>query len=279
MKKLLLTSLAVLSLIACEEDTVIYNGDDYVSFNSISEEISTTEDAETYDLVIGMSETQDQDVTVELNVTSDTAVEGVNFTIPSSVTIPAGETFSPATITLIDDTEINTTRSFSVEIVSVSMSGLNIGISDIGSYAKTIKIINDDCPTKFSYWIGDISVEDVGYGSTAGTGTVNEDGDCDLLIVDNDLPGAGSGADNTIYELQFYATNAEGTTGIVIVEATLTAYAFDTTASYDAYYEAAGTFDTETGEIILDYELQGYSVATGEYAGNFWTGTTIITIP
>ena len=98
------------------------------------------------------------------------------------------------------------------------------------------------------------------------------------MIVDGNVAGFGS-PDNTIYEIQFIPTNTEGTEGITIVESTLVKYQADTNSIADAYYEASGTFDTETGEIVLDYELPAFHTSTGEYLGSFGSGTTIITIP
>ena len=278
MKKILIISLAIFTLMACDQDETIYEGDSFVAFRSTQSAISFTENIGTYNLQIGISEAQDQDVTVELDITSDTALEDTHFSIPSSVTIPAGENFITVPINVVDDEIENPTRSFSVEIISTSNPSIELGIVDLGSYIKNFSIVNDDCPTQFSYWIGEIIVEDVGSGSFQASSSVNEDGDCDLLVVDGNVAGFGS-PDNTIYEIQFIPTNAEGTEGITIVESTLVKREADTNAIADAYYEASGTFDTETGEIVLDYELPAFHTSTGEYLGSFGSGTTIITIP
>lgn len=278
MKKILILSLAIFTLIACEEDRTIYSGDTFVSFRSTQSAVSINEAIGTYNLQIGIADEQNEDINVGLDVTSDTAIEGTHFNIPSSITIPAGETLVTIPVEIVDDELSNPIRNFTVEIVSVSNPSVNIGILDEGSYSKSFSIVNDDCPTQFTYWVGDIIVEDVGYGSFQASSSVNETGDCDLLIVDGNVAGFGN-PDNTIYEIQFIPTNTEGTEGITIVESTLVKYQADTNSIADAYYEASGTFDTETGEIVLDYELPAFHTSTGEYLGSFGSGTTIITIP
>lgn len=278
MKKILILSLAIFTLIACEEDRTIYSGDTFVAFRSTQSAVSINEAIGTYNLQIGIADEQNEDISVELDVTSDTAIEGTHFNIPSSITIPAGETLVTIPVEIMDDELSNPIRNFTVEIASVSNPSVNIGILDEGSYSKSFSIVNDDCPTQFTYWVGDIIVEDVGFGSFQASSSVNETGDCDLLIVDGNVAGFGS-PDNTIYEIQFIPTNTEGTEGITIVESTLVKYQADTNSIADAYYEASGTFDTETGEIVLDYELPAFHTSTGEYLGSFGSGTTIITIP
>lgn len=278
MKKILILSLAIFTLIACEEDRTIYSGDTFVSFRSTQSAVSINEAIGTYNLQIGIADEQNEDINVGLDVTSDTAIEGTHFNIPSSITIPAGETLVTIPVEIVDDELSNPIRNFTVEIVSVSNPSVNIGILDEGSYSKTFSIVNDDCPTQFTYWVGDIVIEDVGYGSFGGSSSVNENGDCDILVVNGNLPQAGS-PDNTLYEVQFIPTNGEGTEGIVIVESTLVREQADTDGLYDGYYEGSGTFDVSTGEIIIDYEYLAFSRSTGELVGTFYTGTNIITLP
>lgn len=278
MKKILILSLAIFTLIACEEDRTIYSGDTFVAFRSTQSAVSINEAIGTYNLQIGIADEQNEDISVELDVTSDSAIEGTHFNIPSSVTIPAGETLVTIPVEIVDDELNNTTRNFMVEIASVSNPSVNIGIVDEGSYSKTFSIVNDDCPTQFTYWVGDIVIEDVGYGSFGGSSSVNENGDCDILVVNGNLPQAGS-PDNTLYEVQFIPTNGEGTEGIVIVESTLVREQADTNGLYDGYYEGSGTFDVSTGEIIIDYEYLAFSRSTGELVGTFYSGTNIITLP
>jgi len=276
MKKILILGLMAFTLFSCEEDIVKYDGNRFVSFaNGRFSEISVSENSGAYTLRVLLSTKATSDVTVSFETTDVTAQAGVNYSVPSSVVIPAGQNFADLPITITDDDEFNTTRKFEVSILSVSAGGYQIGIADEGSYYKEISIVNNDCPTQFSYWLGAVDVEDVGYGSTPGTASANANGDCDILVVNNNLPGA-SAPQNTIYNIVFTPTNAEGTEGTVSVAPTLVRTQVSGGVTYDAKYAGSGTYSTITGEVVINYQYRAYSQTTGNYVGNFWTGTNVI---
>ena len=139
-------------------------------------------------------------------------------------------------------------------------------------YGNEISFVT--CPTQYAYWFGYLYIEDVGYGSTVGTGSANSSGDCDKLIVNNNLPGIGS-ATNTIYELVLTPTNPSGSQGTVVVNETPSRTGLQN-GTVTAVYTATGTYDTATGEIILDFSLDAKNNATGAILGNYYTGTNII---
>lgn len=269
-------------LVSCnptdDDNQKSYSGKDFIMFLNTVSNVSVSEDAGSYEFEVGLSKAQNTDVTVTVTKTDDTAIEGTNYELPSSLVIPAGETSAVLLLTIIDDTDLNATRKFSFELSTDS--GVTVGLAEEGSYKKEVSIVNEDCPTKFSYWLGSLSVEDVGYGSTSGTGSANSAGDCDILVVDNDLPGvagnAVAGTLNTEYEVYFTPTNPDGSVGTVVVNSTYSADVVSGGVTYEAKYEGTGTYSTVTGEVVINYVLGAYS--GGNYVGSFWSGTTILTL-
>jgi hypothetical protein len=222
-----------------------------------------------------LSEAQSSDVTVNLTYTNGSATSPLNFSAPTTVIIPAGEFSANVPITIINDDDFNNSRTFEVELGSISVTGVDLGLAgDIGSFKKIVSIINDDCPTQYGFWIGNLSIEDVGYGSTPGTGAPTASGDCDVLVVVNNLPGVPSSTNNT-YSLIFTPTNPEGSQGTVVVQETVSRTGLSG-GTLNAVYSASGTYDTVSGEIILDYELNAKSVSSGAIVGQYYTGTNVL---
>lgn len=262
-----------------DDNQKAYSSSDFVMFSNVGRDLSVAEDATTLTIPVSISKRSSTDVTVSLNYTNGSAESGVHFNGPTSVVIPAGEISANLMIAIIDDEDLNTTRSFTLEIASVSDSSYGVGIFDEGSYSKSISIINNDCPTKFTYWVGGLSIEDEGFGSTPGTGSANSSGDCDILVVDNDLPGVAGNAVantlNTLYNVFFTPTNADGSEGTVVVTNTNSAKVVSGGVTYDAKYSGTGTYSTVTGEVRIDYALRAYR-ADGTLAGTFWSGTNVL---
>ncbi len=270
MKKLIIALLTVGFFFSCEEDKTTYDGDTFVAFTDVNSTVGVPETPGDYTFEIGISKVQSSDVTINLSYEEGTAVAGTNFNLPSSVTIPAGEMWAEVALEIMDDGVYGVSTDLSITLESAG--NYQVGFADLGSYQKNITII--DCPTKFTYWLGTLDVEDVGYGSTAGTGTITDDADCDILVVDNNLVGY-SGAETTIYEIAFTSLSDEGEDGYVEVNTFVGEVASGDT-TYNGYYTGYGTYDTATGTIEIDYEFAAYS--GGSYVGAFWEGTTIITV-
>ncbi len=287
MKKNVLFGLSLLAmsfvLNSCDatddDNQKAYSSSTFAMFTNVEGSLSVSEDVGSITIPVSISKVSSTDVTVNFTYTNDTAESGVHFNGSSSVVIPAGEISTDLTISIIDDDDLNATRSFTLDIASVSDASYSVGIFDEGSYSKTISIINNDCPTKFTNWVGSLSVEDVGYGSTPGTGSANSSGDCDILVVNNDLPGvagnAVAGSLNTLYNVFFTPTNADGSEGTVVVTSTLSAKVVSGGVTYDAKYSGTGTYSTVTGEVVMSYELLAVR-ADGSVAGTFWTGTNVL---
>lgn len=262
-----------------DDNQKAYAASNFAMFADNQATLSVSEDGGSLVIPVSISKPSSTDLTVNLRFTNGTAQSGVHFNAPTSVVIPAGQISTNLTIAIVDDTNLNATRSFNLDIASVSDNTYGVGISDEGSYSKTISIINNDCPTKFTYWVGNLSVEDVGYGSTPGTGAANSSGDCDILVVNNDLPGvagnAVAGSLNTLYNVFFTPTNADGSEGTVVVTSTLSAKVVSGGVTYDAKYSGTGIYSAVTGEVVINYALSAYR-ADGSLAGTFWSGTNVL---
>ncbi len=262
-----------------DDNQKAYAASNFAMFADNQATLSVSEDGGSLVIPVSISKPSSTDVTVNLRFTNGTAQSGVHFNAPTSVVIPAGQISTNLTIAIVDDTNLNATRSFNLDIASVSDTTYGVGISDEGSYSKTISIINNDCPTKFTYWVGNLSVEDVGYGSTPGTGAANSSGDCDILVVTNDLPGLGgsavAGTLNTTYNVFFTPTNPDGSVGTVLVNNVTAGRVVSGGVTYDAKYNAVGTYSTVTGQVVMSYELLAVR-ADGSVAGLFYDGTTIL---
>ncbi len=265
-----------IGLVSCEEDRRIYNGGDFVTFADGSlETLSVFENSGTIDVPVYISVPRNEDVTVTLSSTNGTAVSGTDFEIATTtVVIPANEDHAIARLTLVDNEDFGETKSFTLSIASASAPDVNLGLSgDIGSYQKTINIINDDCPSNYNLWVGDLDVEDVGYGITPGTGAVTPSGACDILRVDNNLGGVPSIVDGVTFDLLFTPDFEGATTGTVEVKPTYTRMS----GANFVTYSALGVYDEDTLTITLDYSVDARSgSATGPVLGNFWTGTNVI---
>lgn len=252
-------------LTSCEEDKVMYSGGDIIMFSNTSAGVSVNEDAGQADLTVLLSKEYTSEVTVNFEVTDDTAIQGTHFSISgTSIVIPAGETSGKITINLVDDNDGNPARTFGIKLLSSSISDATIGLGgDEGSYAKTVTIANDDCPTQANLWYGNLSLLDVGFAATAGTGSANASGDCDIILVQGDVAGGGiTPPDGTL----FYLTpDFEGaTTGTVEVPAQT--YCVNCSEGMDAKFTGTGTYDQTTKTILVDYSLDRTDGA------NFWTG-------
>ena len=283
MKKLkILFSFILISLLfSCEEEDNLlktFNQYTFISFLETSSTLNVLENTSVVSIPVYVSEPQSSDITVTIVPTNGTAESGVHYSfVATTITIPAGEYEGEFLLNIVNDGSFNDSRKFNIEL-STSATNLTLGLSgEIGSYKKEVVIVNDDCPTQYAYWFGSLSIEDVGYGSTPGSGSANINGDCDKLIITNNLPGA-PGATNSIYELILTPSNPSGSQGTVVVNETPTRTGISN-GTVTAVYTGSGTYDTATGEITIDYSLDFKSNATGAILQNWYTGTNVIRLP
>lgn len=251
-----------------DDDSNLFEDPHFAAFLGQSTSVVVSEGGNPVTINLGITKAQSQDVTITIQVTDETAVQGTDYALSgTTVTIPAGEYNGSISLTPVDNNVFNESKTLVLEISAVSASDLDIGNADEHSYKRTVVISNDDCPTQSNIWWGNISVEDVGFGSTPGTGSGNSAGDCDVLLVTNDLPGAG--VSSGPFALYFTPDFLGATSGTVDVPAQI--YCTACSAGLNALYSASGTYDEVTQEIVLFYSLDRTDGA------NFWTGINVIT--
>jgi hypothetical protein len=280
-KSAFLAALGLSLLTSCDEDTVTFNGKNFVSFPNVQfTKLATTEGVGTLNIPVTLSKTYNEPVTVTFEVTPwEGTVEGEDFTIPSrTVTIPAGEYTANFAVMPIDDDIIgNPVRTLDVTITSVSVASITVGLDNEGSYHKVVSIVNDDCPTKYTYFLGSLKINDSDSGDFYGTGDSNEDGECDILVVTGNLGGeTAANINNSEFIINFTSENAEGTEGSVEVPAQTVGTRVSGGTTYITKYAGSGTYSTITGRIIINYQFQAFSGAT--QAGVFWSGVTTISL-
>jgi len=261
MKKIFVGALmaGVIGFSGCEEQDFLFDGPHFVSFTQ--ESISLSENASTpMGAVIQISQKRDFDVEVSFEVTAEGAVTGQDYNVitTSPVTIPAGSFEVPILIEPIDNSEFET----SARKVTFTITSASDNIEVQVNQSAEVNIVNDDCPSKSNIWWGDLTLVDVGFATSSGTGSANSNGDCDVLLIEGDLIGGA------VAEVTYYLTPAsEGATNGTI-EAPKGLYDCCTSA-YE--YEATGTYDELTQTILLDYVFYRPDGTI------FWTGQTIIT--
>ena len=174
-----------------------------------------------------------------------------------------------------------------MSIASVN-PGIIIGLREVGSYEKTITLVNDDCPTRFNIWFGSVNCEDVGYGATPGTGAATVAGTCDILVVTaaTNIVGWTSGAFNSVaHEFVFTPDAPNSPTGIVDIEDTIIGGRNFTiggvSSPCDVLYTASfGTYNQTTRIIECDYQIKARRISDGAtFNINGWNGTNRIIKP
>lgn len=270
-------------LSSCEADKIIYSGADFVTFPNIrTTALPVTESSGTLSTPVNLSKAYNTDVTVTFEITPTNAVAGVDYEILTpTVVIPAGELSANFSVRVINDDEVNGVRTIDVKIASTSVPGIEIGLAEEGSYFKKISIVNDDCPTKFTNWLGNLSIEDVGESTYTGTGESNASGACDVLVVTGNLAGETSTnitGGVSKFNILFTPTNDDGSVGEVVVPLTSVGTRASGGTTYDTKYSGSGTYDVTTGEIVIDYTFDAYNQSTGAAVGTFWTGQNIIKV-
>ncbi len=257
-KNIIAMVIALPLLTGCFDDpgTDIVLNDSFVSLSVESQQ--TAEDEGMGELLVEISNAQASPVVVSYEITTDNAINGVDFELNStSVTIPAGEYSANIPYTVVDNNAFEASpRSFTVTLTSVEG-----GVGIDGVMSTTVALLNNDCPANTSVWFGTVSVEDVGFSNEDGTGAANADGDCNFLVVTGNYVGASAAVE---WELIPSALGATSGTAVAVRQP----YACCAPA-YE--YEAEGTYDEETGVIEADYSFYRED-------GSLWfTGTTRIT--
>lgn len=283
-------TLATLLFVSCSKDgpeAFLYKGDDFVSFENInSTSIAVSEDQEEAKITIKLSRVQPVDVAI--SVTIEEIQVNVGYSIPNSqVIIPAGETEGSFIINPIDD-DVNTPSTILRATITSTTPDLKIGLREVGSYSKTITIVNDDCPTKFNLWFGSVNVEDVGYGSVPGNGSGNDGGDCDILRVttSTNLVGWTTGAfANVPHDFTLTPDFPGATTGLAeIAETEIGQANFNFPGGAGAglvlYTITYGEYNETTKVLEVDYVVRVRRLSDGAMFNlTGWNGTNRVIKP
>lgn len=286
-KYLMVLSISSALFVSCDDDiqdTTFKTFDDFafVSLKGNDATLTVQEDAGSVSIPVTLSTALSTDTQVSLQVTDSTAVSGADFSFANTtITIPAGSTEGNFVLNVVNDDEFNESKVFSIEL-RTNDANVAAGLSgNLATFKKTVVIVNDDCPTRYNLWFGALSIEDVGYGSTPGSGSATPSGTCDVLRVVNDLPAIGGATANLNYDIRLIPFSEGDTQGEAIVDRVLARAAAQTHATLgvlDAVYEANGFYDETTREITLEYTVLARNSA-GTIVGTFYTGTNIVRVP
>lgn len=266
MKKtiLLLVTVFILAIGCKEDDPIVFTG----SFLSISgpSSVSVDEASGTQTLTVILSTAPSSDLTVDLVITDGSAVMGVDYSVPSSsITIPAGEFTTQFTYTIIDNEEIDGSKTFTVALPEGS--GIEIGEESSAS----ITIVDNDffCP-KNNFAGRTVTGTDLGYSSGAILIEAAEsasDG-CYKFLVSGGVTFLGFGATASI-EVELVEDSPEGNSGIIaggtypILNADGSG-PYSTTTLYELVISETGFFtglpsnyNLADGTMGFDYDLLG----------------------
>ncbi len=269
LNRLLILGIAAAGFASCDDSTdpEIYTGDNFIAYVNAAD-LNLLESDGTVSIPFSISFGADNGADVTFAVSGD-AVEGTDYSFPNGKTISvgAGEYTGSIDIAIVDNSTFNEAKTIILEIASSSIPGVAIGLSNENSYIKNIVINNDDCPPPASLWYGPVSVEDVGFSTSAGTGIPSSD--CGILILNHpDLAGGGVTNPAATYEIVMTPSAPGATTGTVSVAPQT--YCTACSGGLDANYSGSGTYDETAGTITIFYSLDRTDGA------NFWTGTTVI---
>lgn len=275
MKKIFFLSIALFGLFSCSQDDVIYNAGEFVQFkNADVSEVLVMEHRGFAKLDLLLSNASTSDLTVNFEYTDVTAVANVNYIPVPNVTIPAGETSFRVSIPVVNDNEINADRQFIVKMVGTSDPNYKAGIGQLSTSEKSVKISNEDLNcisnTDYTYWLGDVLISEEGYPPSSAVVSLH---DCDIIKLYGDIYGLNVKANHLI---SFTRSAANRSIGTVNLPPTLTGAA---NSSYKIGIRATGSYNSITGNLVLNYTLTAHDLVTGVYLGNFSnTGTVTITV-
>ena len=261
-KSALLATLAFATLTSCDEDTVTYGGQNFVTYENVANtRVSAFENGGIYEIPVNLAFPTSQDVTVSFEVTSDVAQAGVHYELltQSPITIAAGETQTIIRINVIDNDILNDSKSLQVKLLEVtSDSSIAVGLADEGSYEKSVLLLNNDCTTNFFTWVGDLNWTRSGENAGSGTaiGDVNSFGDCNILKIQEGSDFAYGPSQEFPVEFTFTPGTSGPNSGTVVAgEQIWCQQCYDEgDKSYDVLFKATGSFNATTKKLIISGE-------------------------
>jgi hypothetical protein len=254
--KLALVTLSVVTLVSCEEDTVTYGGNNFVTFDQVSEfTFPFFENNGVSEIPVNMAFPQSVDVTVNFTAVSEdgAAVEGVHYNLltPNVITIPAGETTGYIKIDVIDNDILDDSKSLKITLTAASDANTTVGLADAGSKTKNFLIVNNDCTTTAFSFLGTLDYETSGAFDEPYTGTavasVTDAGDCNVLLISGDFSGINrSQAAPIKFTFQTNSAEVPDPTGTLKADQQLWCEACYQPAdiNYNIFFSAVGTYTT-----------------------------------
>ncbi len=117
--------------------------DNEVATLALVGDVTIAEDAGVATVELSLSPASNEEVTVELSTLDGSAVSPADYTgidplAPTVVTFAIGQTTASVDIAIVDDTEVESTESFSVNIANVT------GNAQLGTAAATVNITDND---------------------------------------------------------------------------------------------------------------------------------------
>lgn len=249
--KLAFVALGVTTLVSCEEDTVTYGGQNFVTFDKVaSRNFPFFENAGTSEVPVNMAFPVSHDVTVDFDVTENGAAAGTDYNLLNTqVVIPAGETTGYIKIEVIDNTILNDSKSIDLKLTAISDSGITLGLQDDYSLDKRFLIVNDDCTTTGFAFLGDLNFTTSGSFDYDGDALaeIDEQGNCNTLLITGDFSGLGR-AQAAPIRFTFAPNSSEvpDPTGTISADQQLWCEKCYTTEgkTYNILFSATGTYST-----------------------------------
>ncbi|WP_438961657.1 hypothetical protein [Nonlabens sp.] len=269
MKKLILSGVIAIALLAsCDKESELRKGAGtntaLASFSTnvidFAVEIDTQNFGASQDITVNVSQASNADRTINVNVVDDnTNADPLNYTIPASVTIPAGAYSGTLTITGQDTNLETTPTQIELELVA----------PDSGTVAGPNATINifQVCPIPDDYFVGAYTIGDlqgVFQGENFDTGTV------DVM-----LPAPG--AVTRTFDASFFGNSQNITINLVCNELVF-ATTFDsgfvagTPASAIIIKPASNNTSTYslTDDTFFSVDYDNEAGGFGTYAGSFF---------
>lgn len=171
-KLLVVVGFSLLATVSCKKNNLVIDKEitppSYVKFNRLSstDTISTytlnSASLESFKLLIGTTTVSDKPRTIQFTYTSRNAVQGTQYTAPSSITIPAGKALDTLTVQGLLSGYTSSSR---VDTVAIRISGGDVPVNSYNSVYYVI--IRKYCDVVLNNFLGDYKKTNELLGSSA----------------------------------------------------------------------------------------------------------------
>ncbi|MEO9482147.1 MAG: Calx-beta domain-containing protein [Ekhidna sp.] len=265
LKNIIALSLVFLLAACGEQERITYSGE-FLSIDGPAA-LSVDEASGNQTVTIILSSAPSSDLTVNLSVVDGTALAGVDYSIPSaSITIAAGEYTGTFDYTIIDNDEIDGSKSFTISLPEDSP----IEIGNESSVAVTIVDNDFFCPRNVLANI--VTTElDVGYSSApVSISSVGAAGpECLEFRITGGSGTLFGGFANISYVVTLIEDSPESNSGTVDATEIFNLSNGDGSGTYNNLLRiTGGTYDLTTGVLDVNYEYYGTD-GVFRYPGTF----------